>query len=124
MIEILVERPADTNGSAKIQRRAGTSRRKQTKSIERNGTPQTTASVAAVQREHEQVIEAQASAELRTSSYHAVRNVSCEVCECVLILRGRVPSFYMKQIAQTVVRHLLDGNLVIDNQLEMEVDRA
>ncbi len=64
--------------------------------------------------------EEKARSALQSSSYQAVRDVSCEVCDCVLILRGRVPSFYMKQIAQTVVRHLLDGSLVLDNQLEVD----
>jgi hypothetical protein len=37
-----------------------------------------------------------------------------------LIPRGRVPSFYMKQMAQTVVRDLLIDGFVIDNQVEVD----
>ena len=120
MIETLVERPVDTNGSATIQRRPTSRLRKQTESNGRKSAAQSTASLATAQREREQVIKAQASAVLCESSYHAVRRLSCEVRNCTLTLRGRVPSFYMKQIAQTVVRHLLEGGMVIDNQLEVD----
>jgi len=65
-------------------------------------------------------IEDRAIALLRSSSYHPVRHVSCEVNERVLILRGHVPNFHLKQIAQTVVRELLSDGLVIDNRLEVD----
>ena len=41
----------------------------------------------------------------------------------VLSLRGRVPSYYMKQIAQTVVCHVLEeleDAVVINNELDVE----
>lgn len=65
-------------------------------------------------------IEEQAQCMLRSSSYRSVRHVLCDVRQRVLILRGRVPSFYMKQIAQTVVRDLLCDGFVIDNQVEVD----
>ncbi len=65
-------------------------------------------------------IEDRAIALLRSSSYHPVRHVACEVSERALILRGRVPSFHLKQIAQTIVRGLLSDGLVIDNRLEVD----
>jgi len=46
--------------------------------------------------------------------------VACEVRQRVLVLRGRVPSFYLKQVVQTVVRDLLSDGLVIDNQVEVD----
>jgi hypothetical protein len=49
-----------------------------------------------------------------------VRHVLCEVRQRVLILRGCLPSFYMKQIAQTVVRDLLSDGFVMDNQVEVD----
>lgn len=112
-----LQRPAVTNG---LQRHLPMLRPKETEAKEREVTTQTTPSVAAVRCEREKALEANANAVLGESSYHAVRNVSCEVCGCVLILQGRVPSFYMKQIAQEIVRQLLDGNLVIQNQLEVD----
>ncbi len=77
--------------------------------------------LADVQAERDRTMEAQARAELDKSSYYAVRQLSCEVCDCLLTLRGRVPSFYLKQIAQTVVRHI-EGIVILDNHVE--VDRA
>jgi hypothetical protein len=38
----------------------------------------------------------------------------------VLILQGRVPTFYLKQVAQTVVRDLLNDGFVIDNRVEVD----
>jgi hypothetical protein len=64
-------------------------------------------------------IEDQAKAMLRSSPYRSVQYVLCEVRQQVVTLRGRVPSFYMKQIAQTVLRDLLSDGLVIDNQVEV-----
>lgn len=43
---------------------------------------------------------------LRRSPYTAVRNLSCHCDQGVLFLRGQVPSFYQKQMAQTAVARL------------------
>ena len=112
-----LQRPAETNG---LQRHLPMLRPKETESKDRNVATQAPPSVGAVRCECENALEADANALLGKSSYRAVRHVSCEVCGCVLILRGRVPSFYMKQIAQEEVRQLLDGSLVIQNQLEVD----
>lgn len=56
---------------------------------------------------------------LRQSSYFALRYVACEYHEGVLILRGRVPSFYLSQIAQTLVRKV-DGVELVVNRLEVD----
>jgi len=40
---------------------------------------------------------------LRSSPYFTIRELSCEHDEGVLVLRGRLPSFYHKQLAQTAV---------------------
>jgi osmotically-inducible protein OsmY len=55
---------------------------------------------------------------LRNSSYWAVRTVSCDYHEGVLILRGRVSAYYLKQVAQTVVREM-DGVQEINNFIEV-----
>jgi hypothetical protein len=60
-----------------------------------------------------------ASAMLRSSAYGPIRRVRCEVFQRVLTLRGRVPNFYMKQMAQTVVREVLSNDIVINNQVEV-----
>jgi hypothetical protein len=58
---------------------------------------------------------------LRESSYPDLRGVACGVDEGVLVLRGRVASFYLKQIAQTIVNQLgfregLLNLLVVDDR--------
>jgi len=59
-----------------------------------------------------------AEATLRASGHHFLKGVACEFHEGVLVLRGRVPSYYLKQVAQTVVRQI-DGVIQIDNRLEV-----
>ncbi|MBX3423771.1 MAG: hypothetical protein KF752_19620 [Pirellulaceae bacterium] len=61
-----------------------------------------------------------AALKLQGSRYYFVRQVTCEVQGQVLILKGQVPSFYMKQIAQTLVRDLLRDGLVLDNRVEVD----
>lgn len=69
-------------------------------------------------------IESQAHAELRNSAYAPVRHVSCEFHEGVLTMRGQLPSYYLKQIAQSVLLHRLEGTAVINNRVEVVAERA
>ena len=46
------------------------------------------------------------------------RNISCHHEDGVLTLRGRLPSFYLKQILQTILRDL-SGIKRIDNQTDV-----
>jgi osmotically-inducible protein OsmY len=59
-----------------------------------------------------------AEARLLNSPYVELRRVSCEFHEGILTLRGRVPRYYLKQIAQNVVSQL-SGVVEIDNQLDV-----
>lgn len=43
---------------------------------------------------------------LRANAHRALRFLTCECGEGVLILRGRVSSYYDKQLAQESVRHI------------------
>jgi osmotically-inducible protein OsmY len=47
-----------------------------------------------------------------------LRLVSCDFHEGVLTLRGQVSSFYLKQVAQELIRRL-DGAEEINNHLEV-----
>ena len=64
-------------------------------------------------------LESQAMAQLRRSPYPALRQVSCELRDGVLTLTGRVPNYFQKQMAQSVLMHCLEGLAVIDNQLDV-----
>jgi osmotically-inducible protein OsmY len=64
------------------------------------------------------VVERRAAARLRRSPYPEVHRVACEFHEGVLTLRGRVPSYYLKQIAQTAVLEM-EGIDEINNQVEV-----
>lgn len=55
---------------------------------------------------------------LETSPYLALRLVRCSCQGSRLILHGRVPSYYLKQLAQVVAGQCL-GMRTIDNRLEV-----
>lgn len=53
------------------------------------------------------------------SPYHEIRLLTCTFEDGVLTIGGRLPTFHMKQIAQTVVRDI-DGVEQVQNQTEVE----
>jgi osmotically-inducible protein OsmY len=55
---------------------------------------------------------------LRSHPYLALKNVSCGWLDGVLVLRGCLPSYYLKQIAQEAVA-ALEGVQRIDNQIQV-----
>jgi len=59
-------------------------------------------------------------AELLKSPYSAIRAVACRSQDDVLILSGRVPSYYFKQVAQRLAMDAIGGLATIDNQLQVE----
>jgi osmotically-inducible protein OsmY len=63
-------------------------------------------------------IAAAAEALLRQSSYLELRSVSCEFHQGMLTLRGRVPSYYLKQLAQALLRQV-EGVCHLNNQLDV-----
>jgi carbon storage regulator len=63
-------------------------------------------------------IEEEAEDRLRRSSYLALRDIVCEVREGVAQLRGRLPSHYLKQVAQAIVAEV-GGVAVVMNQIEV-----
>ena len=66
--------------------------------------------------EHAGRLAEQAESRLRTNSYYALKQVSCECRHGTLILRGSLPSYYLKQIAQEMVVRL-DGVTQVVNQI-------
>ncbi len=65
-----------------------------------------------------ELVEVEAGARLRRSSYREVRCVTCEFHEGILTLRGRVPTYYLKQIAQSLVCRM-EGVAEINNRVEV-----
>ena len=61
-----------------------------------------------------------AEARLRTSPFPALRNVSCECDDGVLILDGRLGSYYHKQLAQETVRGV-EGVVQVVNRTEVVI---
>jgi osmotically-inducible protein OsmY len=57
---------------------------------------------------------------LRESLYHILRNVSVVFEGGVASLHGRVPSYYLKQMAQTIVGQI-QGIDRVDNQIQVEL---
>jgi hypothetical protein len=63
-------------------------------------------------------LRAAALALLRSSAYAALRRLRCEVTEAVVIVRGVLPSYYLKQMAQTILLRL-DGIRGVMNLVEV-----
>ena len=55
---------------------------------------------------------------LNKSTYHALRGVTCLYHEGIITICGRVPSFYLKQVAQSIVGAIEEVGGVI-NRLEV-----
>jgi hypothetical protein len=55
---------------------------------------------------------------LRSNPYLALKNVSCDWLDGVLVLRGCLPSYYLKQLAQEAVASQA-GVERIDNQIRV-----
>ena len=59
-----------------------------------------------------------AQVRLQQSPHVILREVSCEFDQGVLVLRGRVPSFYYKQLAQEAIAHV-EGVVQVVNKIEV-----
>ena len=55
---------------------------------------------------------------LRSSPYLALRNVACDYRGGVLTLRGCLPTYYLKQVAQAVVARV-EGVRYVVNEIEV-----
>ena len=55
---------------------------------------------------------------LRRSSYFELRNLSCDFSGGILTLRGRVPSYHLKQLAQASVAEV-PGVVEVHNRVEV-----
>jgi len=55
---------------------------------------------------------------LRQSSYFELRDVACEFSGGILTLRGRVPSYHLKQLAQASVADV-PGVVEVHNRVEV-----
>ena len=65
-----------------------------------------------------EVVEANVTSKLQHSCYRQVQCVSCEFHEGVLTLRGRVSSYYLKQIVQSLVLRM-DGVVEVNNRVKV-----
>ena len=66
-------------------------------------------------------IEAAARAALCASPYLELRRISCTLRDNLLVLRGYVSSYYLRQVAQSLLLHL-DG-VAVANELEVFTKR-
>ena len=63
-------------------------------------------------------LQAVAERALHSGPYPALKKLSCDYRGGVLVLRGCLPSYYLKQLAQEVVAHL-EGVEGVDNQIQV-----
>ena len=64
-------------------------------------------------------LQVEAERALRSSPYAALQQLSCDCRGGVLVLRGCLPSYYLKQLAQEVVAHQVQGVSRLDNQIQV-----
>ncbi len=57
---------------------------------------------------------------LRQSPYSVLKDIDCDFHEGLLVMRGSVPTFYLKQIAQTICRSVAGVRQVV-NLLDVTV---
>ncbi len=55
---------------------------------------------------------------LRDSGYPPLGRLTCRVAEGQITLQGRVPSFYLEQVAQTLAASI-DEHLIVNNLIEV-----
>jgi hypothetical protein len=59
-----------------------------------------------------------AQARLRASPYPSIRRILCFYHEGILVLRGRLPTFFHTQVAQTAVADI-EGVVQVVNQVKV-----
>ena len=64
-------------------------------------------------------IQAVAELGLRSSPYPALKAISCEYQGGVLVLRGCLPTYYLKQMAQEVVAHQCGTEEQLENRIQV-----
>lgn len=68
--------------------------------------------------ELQQAVAQAAESRLRSNPYLALKTVSCQYSDGTLTLRGSLPSYYLKQVAQCVVGDV-EGVRKVNNQIEV-----
>lgn len=63
-------------------------------------------------------VQVQAQEMLERSNYLALRRLRCECHDGQLVISGRVPTYYLKQVAQSIVRQVPHVRR-IDNQVDV-----
>jgi hypothetical protein len=64
-------------------------------------------------------LQVEAERALRSGPYPALKQLSCDYRGGVLVLRGCLPSYYLKQVAQEVVARQVRGVSRLDNQIQV-----
>ena len=69
-------------------------------------------------RIHPQSVERAAQQRLAKTGYHTLRSVECSFRDGRIVLRGEVPSYYHKQLAQESIRNAPHITQIV-NQIEV-----
>lgn len=87
--------------------------------LRRTATPtQTSAETILLKAPEQETVVRDALRFFRSSSYSELRTIQCESRDDVLILRGQVSTFFMKQLAQERIRSI-KGVLAVINYLQV-----
>lgn len=70
-------------------------------------------------RERDEWLRAAATHLLHSSNYAALRRLRCEASEAVIAVHGILPSYYLKQMAQSAIQRL-NGIRGVNNLVEVQ----
>lgn len=62
-------------------------------------------------------LKSQLAEAIANSSYRTIQNIEFELRDGAVVLFGNVPSFYLKQLAQTIALGILKARMELKNEL-------
>ncbi len=87
-------------------------------------SPETSVLTRETGRERDRRLRELAIEVLRSSGYLALRGLRCQVRDGIIFITGVVPSFYLKQVAQTVLLLMLKDAEGLENLVEVRPSGA
>ena len=72
-------------------------------------------SIARIQLKSDRVIKGEVARSIRELSCHQIRDVECVCQKGVVTLRGTLPTFYLKQVAQSIASKVPGVNRIVND---------
>jgi hypothetical protein len=76
------------------------------------------------EQRHGRHLEMMVRSDFARSPYRDIKRVSCALERNVLVLTGRVVSYYLKQVAQSLALDRVAGKLTVQNDLQVSPEES